>query len=50
MDLRKADAAFCGAGEGRAMSSQVVTYRVDDATTVKMDIDPVEGFPASGSW
>ena len=30
------------------MSSQVVTYRVDDATTVRMEIEPTEGFqPAS---
>jgi hypothetical protein len=32
------------------MASQVVTYRVDDATTVKLEIDPAAGFqPAGGS-
>ena len=31
------------------MSSQVVTYRVNDATTVKLEIEPTEGFyPAKG--
>jgi hypothetical protein len=36
------------------MSAQVVTYRVDDATTVKFEIEPLEGFrpagPGRGSW
>jgi hypothetical protein len=32
------------------MSSQVVTYRVDDATTVKLEVEPAEGFrPAASS-
>jgi Trypsin-co-occurring domain 1 len=31
------------------MSSQVVTYRVDDATTVKFEIEPSEGFQPAGS-
>jgi hypothetical protein len=26
------------------MSSQVVTYRVDDATTVRLEIEPTDGF------
>jgi len=26
------------------MSSQVVTYRVDDATTVRLEIEPAQGF------
>jgi len=31
------------------LSSQVVTYRVNDATTVKLEIEPTEGFhPAKG--
>jgi hypothetical protein len=30
------------------MSSQVVTYRVDDATIVKFEIEPSEGFRAAG--
>jgi len=30
------------------MSSQVVTYRVDDATTVKFEIEPTEGFRPAG--
>ncbi len=30
------------------MSSQVVTYRVDDATTVKFEIEPLEGFRPAG--
>jgi hypothetical protein len=30
------------------MSSQVVTYRVDDATTVKFEIEPAEGFQPAG--
>jgi hypothetical protein len=30
------------------MSSQVVTYRVDDSTTVKFEIDPTEGFGPAG--
>jgi hypothetical protein len=30
------------------MSSQVVTYRVDDCTTVKVEIDPPEGFRPAG--
>lgn len=30
------------------MSSQVVTYRVDDATTVKFEIEPSEGFRPAG--
>ena len=28
--------------------AQVVTYRVDDATTVKFEIDPAEGFRPAG--
>jgi phage tail sheath gpL-like len=31
------------------MSSQVVTYRVDDATTVKLEIEPAEGFQPAAS-
>jgi len=31
------------------MSSQFVTYRVDDATTVKLEIEPMEGFQLAGS-
>lgn len=30
------------------MSSQVVTYRLDDATTVKLEIEPTEGFRSAG--
>lgn len=30
------------------MSSQVVTYRVDAATTVKLEIEPAEGFRPAG--
>lgn len=30
------------------MSSQVVTYRVDDATTAKFEIEPSEGFRPAG--
>lgn len=30
------------------MSSQVVTYQVDDSTTVKFEIDPPEGFRPAG--
>ena len=30
------------------MSSQVVTHRVDDATTVKFEIEPLEGFRPPG--
>jgi hypothetical protein len=30
------------------MSSQVVTYRVDDATTVQFEIEPAEGFRPAG--
>lgn len=30
------------------MSSQVVTYRVDDVTTVKFEIEPSEGFRPAG--
>jgi hypothetical protein len=30
------------------MSSQVVTYRVDDATTVRLEIEPTEGFRPAG--
>jgi hypothetical protein len=36
------------AGRGRVMSSQVVSYRVDDATTVKLEIEPTEGFRPAG--
>src|SRR6516165_9709850 len=35
-------------GGGRLMSSQVVTYRVDDATTVRFEIEPAEGFRPAG--
>jgi NTP-dependent ternary system trypsin peptidase co-occuring protein len=35
-------------GDGRLMSSQVVTYRVDDATTVRFEIEPPEGFRPAG--
>lgn len=31
------------------MSSQVVTYRVDDATTVRLEIEPTEGFRPAAS-
>ncbi len=30
------------------MSSQVVTYRLDDSTTVKFEIEPPEGFRQAG--
>ena len=30
------------------MAAQVVTYRVDDATTVKFEIEPTEGFHPAG--
>jgi hypothetical protein len=30
------------------MSSQVVTYRVDDSTTVRLEIEPTEGFRPAG--
>jgi hypothetical protein len=30
------------------MSSQVVTYRVDDATIVQLEIEPTEGFRPAG--
>jgi hypothetical protein len=30
------------------MSSQVVTYQVDDATTVSLEIEPDEGFQPAG--
>ncbi|MGH3205786.1 MAG: CU044_2847 family protein [Streptosporangiaceae bacterium] len=30
------------------MSSQVVTYRVDDSTTAKFEIEPTEGFRPAG--
>jgi Trypsin-co-occurring domain 1 len=30
------------------MASQVVTYRVDEATTVKFEIEPTEGFLPAG--
>jgi len=30
------------------MPSQVVTYRVDDATTVKLEIEPMAGFQPAG--
>jgi hypothetical protein len=30
------------------MSSQVVTYRVDDATLVKFEVEPAEGFRPAG--
>jgi hypothetical protein len=30
------------------MSSQIVTYRVDDATTVRLEIEPAEGFQPAG--
>jgi hypothetical protein len=30
------------------MPSQVVTYRVDDATTVRFEIEPAEGFQPAG--
>ena len=30
------------------MSSQVVTYRVDDATTVRFEIEPAAGFQPAG--
>lgn len=30
------------------MSSQIVTYRVDDATTVRLEIEPAEGFRPAG--
>ena len=37
------------AGErGELMAAQVVTYRVDDATTVKFEIEPTEGFHPAG--
>jgi len=33
---------------GGMMSSQVVTYQVDDSTTVKFEIDPTAGFRPAG--
>jgi Trypsin-co-occurring domain 1 len=30
------------------VSSQIVTYRVDDGTTVKLEIEPAEGFQPAG--
>ena len=30
------------------MSSQVVTYRVDDATTVTLEVEPTDGFRPAG--
>jgi hypothetical protein len=36
-----------GKGE-TSVSSQVVTYRVDDTTTVSFEIDPPEGFRPAG--
>ena len=30
------------------MASQVVTYRVDDAMTVKLEIEPTQGFQPAG--
>jgi len=43
--------AWCGARqcEGEVDMAQVVTYRVDDATTVKFEIEPSEGFRPAGS-
>ena len=34
--------------KGGGMASQVVTYRVDDATTVKFEIDPPDDFVPAG--
>ena len=31
------------------MPAQVVTYRVDDATTVELEIEPTEGFHPAGT-
>jgi hypothetical protein len=34
--------------KGGAMASEVVTYRVDDETTVRMEVDPAAGFRPAG--
>lgn len=39
---------FAVAGRERTVSSQVVTYRVDDVTTVQFEIEPTEGFRPAG--
>ena len=39
--------AVLGKGAG-ALSSQVVTYRVDESTTVKFEIEPPPGFQPAG--
>ena len=31
------------------MSSQIVTYQVDDSTTVKFEIEPTDGFRPAGA-
>jgi hypothetical protein len=36
------------AGEGGAVSSQVLSYQVDDSTAVKFEIEPTEGFGPDG--
>jgi hypothetical protein len=39
----------CGAGgRGGLVSSQIVTYQVDESTTVKFEIEPTEGFRPAG--
>lgn len=35
--------------EGGLVGSEVVTYRVDDATTVQFEVDAVEGFRPAGA-
>jgi hypothetical protein len=35
--------------EGRALSSQVVSYQVDESTTVEIEIEPPDSFRPAGS-
>jgi Trypsin-co-occurring domain 1 len=35
-------------GKGRPVASQIVTYRVDESTTARFEIDPTEGFRPAG--
>jgi Trypsin-co-occurring domain 1 len=39
---------FALLGKGRTVTPQIVTYRVDEVTTVKFEIDPAEGFHPAG--
>ncbi len=36
-------------GKGGVMASRIVTYQVDDSTTVKFEIEPTPGFGPAGS-